>query len=138
MNGRDDPLPPLVRRHFTAPRHAGEPGAAATGAAAAMLVAGEAGAREQGTWIRLSLRLAAGRIVAAAFQAYGCPYTLATCDWLAGRLADRPLADPGLGGPRDWAQALGVPEQRLARLLVLEDALQAALRNARPDGYNSA
>jgi hypothetical protein len=64
-------------------------------------------------------------------QVYGCPQTMAVCNWLAERLPGHPWADPALGGPEDWARELGVPLDRLTRLLVVEDALRAALTDAR-------
>ena len=91
---------------------------------------GEAGAREQGTWVRFMLTISATRIEQARYQAYGCPQTLAACEWLTGRLRGRPWHNPGLGGPLDWAQALALPPDRLTRLLIVEDALQAALAAA--------
>jgi NifU-like protein involved in Fe-S cluster formation len=68
----------------------------------------------------------------ARFQAYGCPHTLATAAWIAARLPGRPLRDLAPGTVRDWAAALGVPVERLGRLLVLEDALKA-VGHARAD-----
>ena len=73
------------------------------------------------------LKAADGRIASASYQAYGCPQTLAVCEWLSGRLPGRPWADPGLGGALDWVQAMQLPADRLTRLLVIEDALRAAL-----------
>lgn len=126
MNPADlDPLPPQVRARFAALRHAGRLDGSFDSPCE-----GAAGEVAQGTWIRLQLGLRDGRIAAARFAAYGCPWTLATCDWLCESLvgAMAPLADEPswLGGPLAWARALEVPESRLARLLVLEDALRAA------------
>jgi len=128
-----DPLPPAIRARFAAPRHAGP-----LEGAFEELRQGEAGEAAQGTWIRLQLGLRQGRVAAARFAAYGCPWTVAACDWLAERLEGsvmpgphQPSATPAgepspLGGPLDWARELGVPASRLTRLLVLEDALRAA------------
>jgi len=91
---------------------------------------GEAGSEQVGTRVRFELRLARGRISAARFRAYGCPWTLAVCDWVAEQLEQRGLPEPPPGGPEGWAAALGVPLERLGRLLVIEDALRAALRPA--------
>ena len=89
---------------------------------------GEAGTREQGTWVRFMLNTSGELIAGASHQAYGCPQTLAVCAWLATQLPGRSWRDPALGGPLDWVRALGVPADRLTRLLVVEDALRAALR----------
>jgi len=91
---------------------------------------GEAGTREQGTWVRFMLHVRDGQIEQARFQAYGCPQTLAACEWLSGQLRGRSWQKPGVGGPLDWAQALALPPDRLTRLLVVEDALRAALEAA--------
>ncbi|MBS0387929.1 MAG: aminotransferase class V-fold PLP-dependent enzyme [Proteobacteria bacterium] len=88
---------------------------------------GEAGARETGTWVRFMLKAANGRIASASHQAYGCPQTLAVCEWLAVQLPGRPWPDPGLGGALDWVRRMSLPADRLTRLLVVEDALRAAL-----------
>ncbi len=90
-------------------------------------VMGEAGAREQGTWVRFMLKTEGARIAGATHQAYGCPQTLAVCQWLAEQLPGRSWLDPALGGPLDWVRTLGLPPDRLTRLLVVEDALRAAL-----------
>jgi cysteine desulfurase len=91
---------------------------------------GEAGAREQGTWVRFNLQACGALIERAEYQVYGCPHTMAVCGWLAGRLQGRPWSEPGVGGPEDWARELKVPLERLTRLLVVEDALRAALAAA--------
>ena len=66
----------------------------------------------------------------AVHQVYGCPATQAVCDWLVTQLKGRSWRDPGLGGPQDWARTLDLPLDRLTRLLVVEDALRAALAAA--------
>lgn len=102
------------------------------------LLCGEAGRIEHGTRVRFTLSIAGRGVRQARYRAYGCPYTLACCEWLARRLCDAQLpADPGVpaaerltaavGEPAAWAAALGIPPARLGRLLVIEDALRAAL-----------
>ncbi len=119
--------------------------------AADRLLRGEAGRVEHGTRVRFSLRVAGGCVREARYRAYGCPYTLACCEWLARRLRDAHLPEPAVaasaaasaaaagsaaaaerlaaavGTPADWAATLGIPQARLGRLLVIEDALRAAL-----------
>ncbi|MGH8254190.1 MAG: cysteine desulfurase family protein, partial [Steroidobacteraceae bacterium] len=95
--------------------------------AAAAMVSGEAGTRESGTWVRFMLNLDGERIAGASHQAYGCPQTLATCEWLAAQLPGRAWREPALGGALDWVRARELPADRLTRLLVIEDALRAAL-----------
>jgi len=100
---------------------------------------GEAGSREQGTLVRVQLRIAlADRTVGEMrYRAFGCPYTLAACEWLARQLGGRTLgmlSGGGLaetvGAPAGWCEALGIPPARLGRLLIIEDALIAALQGA--------
>lgn len=104
--------------------------AAASAKADAAAVTGEAGTREQGTWVRFMLNPSGEYIERAAHQVYGCPATQAVCEWLVVQLKGRSWRDPGLGGPQDWARTLEIPLDRLTRLLVVEDALRAALAAA--------
>ena len=93
-------------------------------------VSGEAGAREQGTWVRFMLSTRGERIEAASHQVFGCPATAAVCDWLVAQLKGRLWVEPGVGGPEEWARRLEIPLDRLTRLLVVEDALRHALEGA--------
>jgi cysteine desulfurase len=108
-------------------REVGRLRAVAYGGGEAEAVSAEAGSREQGTWVRFMLKPRGELIEQASHQVYGCPQTLAACEWLASRLPGRSWRDPGLGGPQDWARALDIPLDRLTRLLVVEDALRGAL-----------
>jgi len=120
-----------LRRLFSQLSHGGDPDPHAEG----MLRCGQAGREALGTRVRFCLRWQDGRVRQARYRAYGCPYTLATCEWLAGRLEGLALPERSpdalagaLGAPPDWADALGIPPERLGRLLIIEDALHAALR----------
>ena len=115
----NDPMGAEVRRLFSALRHAGEP--AGTG----RVVFGEAGREQRGTRVRFMLQLSGECVLQVRYRAYGCPYTLAACEWLATRLES--TGRGSLGAPADWAQQLQIPQERLGRLLVVEDALIAAL-----------
>ncbi|MFM2286933.1 MAG: NifU-like terminal domain [Pseudomonadota bacterium] len=143
-----DPLPPAIRARFASPARAGALAAGSSLVGAMGQRVGEAGEPAEGAWVRIALAPAGGRIAAARFAAYGCPWLLAASDWLCERLeglpwpppapstlpaagAGEPLL-PGLGGPLDWASQLGVPQARLTRLLLLEDALRAAFRSGEP------
>jgi cysteine desulfurase len=115
-------------------REVGRLGALVQGSDGDAALAGEAGARETGTWARFMLNTADGRIASASYQAYGCPQTLAVCEWLAAQLPGRPWPDPGLGWALDWVRTRDLPADRLTRLLVVEDALRAALGAAQRQG----
>jgi len=121
-----DVLRPQIRALFAALDHAGElPGAAA---APGRVVRGEAGREALGTRVRFALRLVEGRVAAVRYRAYGCPHTLAACEWLARQLEGCPVAEaPGVGNPLKWSERLELPPAKLGRLLVIEDALRAAL-----------
>lgn len=122
----EDLLEPHIRALFASLQHAGElPGATA---APGRVVRGEAGREALGTRVRFALRLVEGRVAEARYRAYGCPHTLATCEWLARQLEGRPLAE--VGNPLEWSERLGLPGAKLGRLLVIEDALRAALAQA--------
>jgi hypothetical protein len=124
-----DALEPQIRALFGALDHAGEFG----GSAGAGIVSGEAGCEDLGTRVRFSLRIAEERLLGVRYRAYGCPHTLATCEWLACTLEGQRLDALRPGKPLEWARQLGVPATKLGRLLVVEDALRAALaeRDAR-------
>ncbi len=91
-------------------------------------VSGEAGARGQDTWIRFHLLIEGNDVKDARFQAYGCPHTLAVAEWVANELPGRRRDALQPGVPVDWAKSHGVPVEKLGRLLVIEDAVQACLR----------
>ena len=93
-------------------------------------VTGEAEDRSLNVWIRFQVRLDAGAINSVRFEAYGCPHFIAVADWHAERLEGCPsgtLADVDTQGARD---ALGVPTEKLGKLLVIEDALAACAEAA--------
>jgi nitrogen fixation protein NifU and related proteins len=117
-----DPLGPQVRQLFSALRHAGYP------VGAAPVVYGEAGREQRGTRVRFMLQMRGERVLQARYRAYGCPYTLAACEWLATQLESGERGS--LGAPADWSRQLQIPQARLGRLLVVEDALIAALAAA--------
>jgi NifU-like protein involved in Fe-S cluster formation len=131
-----DLLSPVARHHFRNLPGAGAlPPPAASGHSAsgqarewARVLIGEAGAREQGVWVRFHVLVVNGIVKDARFQAYGCPHTLAVAAWLTGQLAGRSREALIPAKPADWARALSVPIEKLGRLLVVEDALQACVQ----------
>jgi NifU-like protein involved in Fe-S cluster formation len=134
----EDPLGPRVRALFMDLAHAGDLLPLAAGEAQAVCT-GEAGRTGEGTRVRFSLRLSGTRVEQVRYRAYGCPFTLATCEWLARELpgcelhgaVERAL-EKAVGTPAGWAATLGVPAARLGRLLVVEDALRQALAAKAP------
>jgi cysteine desulfurase len=121
-------LSPLARRYFLAPAR---PPEFPDGAASADIRQGRAGREADGTEILIELKIAGGIVKSARFTAYGCPHTLAVAAWLCETLEGASLNDVTPGTPTDWAQQFAVPAEKLGRLLVVEDALRAALGPAR-------
>lgn len=91
-------------------------------------IRGEAGERGQDAWVRFDLLVTDDVVKDARFQAYGCPHTLAVAAWVARELPGRRRVTLQPGAPAEWAQTHAVPVEKLGRLLVVEDALQACLR----------
>jgi hypothetical protein len=127
-----DLLEPQVRRLFACLQHAGSRADTAPGNELpdVRTVDGEAGREQRGTCVRFTLRLRGPEVLEARYQAYGCPHTLAVCEWLAERLEADGWAS--LGNAADWCRTLGIPIVKLGRLLIVEDALLAALQKAAP------
>jgi NifU-like protein involved in Fe-S cluster formation len=97
---------------------------------------GAAGGREHGTWVQFDVQLSRGTIRGARFLAFGCPHTIAVSAWVAEHA-------PGIkteATPRrivqlpENVQALSerfaVPLEKRGRLLIIEDAWNAALTGA--------
>jgi cysteine desulfurase len=121
-----DTLSPLTRRYFDSLSGAGT-FANTAGQERTTVIHGEAGSVAQGTWVRFHLRVTGGNVKAALFQAYGCPHTLAATAWITEQLPGRSRASLVPGKPSEWLAKLAVPVEKLGRLLIVEDALQAAL-----------
>lgn len=86
---------------------------------------GEAGAERLGTWVRFSVRVEEGVIRQAEVQHYGCPHTAAVCNLLCEQMRGRTLHFIELGTPDLWRQAVQAPIEKLGRMLIIEDALNA-------------
>jgi NifU-like protein involved in Fe-S cluster formation len=144
-----DPLGSEIRALFTQLSHAGDIAASAVGAAdhaasdagRVRTVSGESGRTALGARVRFQLRVRGLQLQEVRYRAYGCPYTLAVCEWVARALTGVTLAAlspeglaQAIGGPASWAERLGVPPERLGRLLVIEDAVRAALADGQRSG----
>jgi cysteine desulfurase len=95
--------------------------------AGAAIVGGEAGGRGQETWVRFHLLVTGDTVKEARFQAFACPHTTEVAAWLCSELRGRTREKLIPGTPGGWAQARGIPAEKLGRLLVVEDALRACL-----------
>ncbi len=118
-----DALSPAVRELFS---HLSGAGALPDGPE--KVLRGEAGEQAGEVWVRLYLRVRGDSVIEARFQAIGCPHTLATASWLVKQLTGRRRSEVPPGPPQVWARTLGVPVEKLGRLLLIEDALNAALQ----------
>jgi len=121
-----DPLSELARGYFDVLPHAGSL-AQSDAEEGSTVIRGEAGSVAQGTWVRFHLEVAGGTVKDALFQAYGCPHTLAVTAWVTEQLPGRPREALLPGQPSEWLAKLAVPVEKLGRLLIVEDALQAVL-----------
>jgi NifU-like protein involved in Fe-S cluster formation len=92
-----------------------------------VVVSGEAAGGGQETWVRFHLMIAGDIVREARFQAFGCPHTTDVAAWLCETLPGRTRGALIPGTPADWARARGIPDGKLGRLLVVEDALRACL-----------
>ncbi len=103
---------------------------------AGTVLRGEAGGPAEEVWVRFHLLVDGDIVKDARFEARGCPHTLATAAWLASGMPGRRRDDALRSGPRAWARTLGVPVEKLGRLLVIEDALRATLRSGPGRGHH--
>jgi NifU-like protein involved in Fe-S cluster formation len=79
--------------------------------------------------VEFALRIERDRVAEARFQAFGCPHLLAAASWVAE--AARGL-DRNQLAAWDWQEAarvLEVPPAKFGRLLTLQDAIRAVVRN---------
>jgi NifU-like protein involved in Fe-S cluster formation len=91
---------------------------------------GSAGQQQRGTWVQFDIQVQGGRILEARFQAFGCPHTIAVASWLAQQASGAPLR-PALPEPIQSLRArFEVPQEKLGRLLIIEDAWLAAAKAA--------
>jgi NifU-like N terminal domain len=97
--------------------------------AASEVFRGSAGRRERGTWVQFEIQVADRRVLEARFLAFGCPHTIAVASWVAenGRgLLSAALPEPVLA----LCERFGVPQEKLGKLLIVEDAWLAVARAA--------
>jgi cysteine desulfurase len=92
-------------------------------------VTGEAGNREHGAEVEVTLRIEHDRIAEARFRAFGCPHLLAAASWAVERLTGSGVNEVGAWGWEEAAGELQVPAAKFGRLITLQDAIRAAVRN---------
>src|SRR5262245_7821012 len=114
-----------VVRRCDAPRRAGELPHATPG-----LVSGEAYDRTLQVWVRFDLQVLDGVIQTVRFEAFGCPHTVAAADLVAERLEGRRFDAVRGVDAAELGAALGVPAEKLGKLLRIEDAAAACWTGA--------
>ena len=92
------------------------------------LVSGEAEDRTLNVWVRFQLQVVDGVICAARYNVYGCPHTVAAAEWAAQWLESRSARALWELNMRERREALGVPVEKMGKLLLVEDALGACRR----------
>ncbi|MDE0003858.1 MAG: iron-sulfur cluster assembly scaffold protein [Rhodospirillaceae bacterium] len=117
-----------VRQLFLSAHRAGPLNDATSG-----LVSGEAEDRTLNVWVRFQLRILHGAIHTVRYNIYGCPHTVAAAEWTAEWLEGRPAEALKELSMRECLELLGIPVEKLGKLLLLEDALAAC--RSRLDKY---
>jgi len=93
----------------------------------ALLVRGEAGSTEAGTWVVFSGWVQDTRVSHLEAQVFGCPDTQAACDQVVQLLTGGGRARFSGLEPLALGQALGIPVAKAGRLLIIQDALRNCL-----------
>ena len=109
-----DPYSARVRALFADPAHAGQ-----LANAVGVLV------EDQGVRIAFSAQLAAGRIDALRFQAWGCPHVIAAAEAFCAGYEGRSAAELLDFSTSDLMQSLSVPVEKTGRILVIEDTVRS-------------
>ena len=112
----------LVAQKFANPAHAGD-----LAGRHEHVVSGRAGQREHGTQVIFQLGIDDDTISEARFRVFGCPHTVAACELVAQRLTGQGFGDLIAPEPDELAQMLDLPEEKMGRLFIVQDALRDAL-----------
>ncbi len=114
---------PQVWEHFRHPRNAGIP-------VGSTECVGRGCAAEAGVEVEFVAVMGQGDILTAVgWECLGCPQSIASCSWASERA--RQSGGVNLPSALDMQRALGLTSDALSRALVVEDALHAAVADAR-------
>jgi NifU-like protein involved in Fe-S cluster formation len=91
---------------------------------------GNAGRRERGTWVQFDLQVQGGHVLDARFLAFGCPHTIAAASWVAEQASGSSLRAALPEPVHALRERFAIPQEKLGRLLIVEDAWLAATRAA--------
>ena len=86
------------------------------------VVSGEASDRTLNVWVRLQIQVIDSVIQTVHFNVYGCPHTVAVVDWAAEWLEGQSAKALVALDMLKRRNELGVPVDRLGKLLLIEDA----------------
>lgn len=117
-----DYSPEVVERFVTA---AAGPRGALPGGGGGRVVSAEAEDRTLNVWVRFRVEVCNETIRTAAFEVFGCPHTVAAASWAAQWLEGGAAERLGRLDAQRLGRALGVPTEKLGKLLRIEDALAA-------------
>jgi NifU-like protein involved in Fe-S cluster formation len=95
--------------------------------AAPDVYSGRAGDVAKGIDMQFWIKFALGRIQATSFLAFGCPHVIAAGSWWAQRIRGLSIEDAKRVTWQEVEQALAIPAEKRGKLLVIEDAITAAL-----------
>ena len=109
-----------VQQRFHSPQGAGEFAEGAPG-----LTTGEAEDRTLNVWVRVQVQVVGTVIRSVRFRVFGCPHMLAAAGWVAEALQGRESDALRELDMHEIRTTLDLPLEKLGKLLVLEDALQA-------------
>jgi NifU-like protein involved in Fe-S cluster formation len=91
---------------------------------------GSAGIFSDGAEARFWVKTTGGRIETIRYRVYGCPHTIAAAAWIAERARGMTILEAERTVWLKVEGALAVPPQKRGRLLIVGDALRAALKAA--------
>lgn len=95
---------------------------------------GRGGLRRMGRDVEFALRITAeGRIADCRYRVYGCPATIALCSLTSTALPGQTLAEAEYFSVVRLADGLGLPAEKRAAAIAVEDAIRGAIR--RYNGY---
>ena len=114
---------PEVLRRFSSPRRTDVLAERLPG-----VVEGEAEDRALNVWVRFQIQTREGRLHRVRFKAFGCPYTIAAASWVAERLEGHDAGALAGLDVDEIVEALGMPVERIGKLLRIEDALRECHR----------
>ncbi|HEU4619560.1 MAG TPA: iron-sulfur cluster assembly scaffold protein [Gammaproteobacteria bacterium] len=124
---------PEVVQRFAAAGAEGQ-GERLPSAEAGRVAAGEAEDRTLNVWVRFEVEVSQGIVRRASFQVFGCPHTVAAASWVADSVRGKPAEALARLDVQQLRRALGVPTEKLGKLLRIEDAVSACWDGLRDQG----